>query len=245
MNSLSQIVIMNVYKREQEGKYLKKLIEVSAKPLGIPVQISFDDGSLGVWKNYVQALTMGGGREGTHRIIIQDDVTFDRNILEKVNYILEHAPEDRIICLYNPTNSDYLDCHKQGRHVLATDINFWLQCTIYPNELMRDFVAKLDLYAKESRNEDDRLAAWLQLRKEKLFAVVPSLVQHFGAFRSSLGTPGKVGQFIRNSQTYDNQFDVTKVDWEAEFANPFEAKMRKDYTKVVMREEFFKEYGKW
>lgn len=37
MIKLSQIIILNVPKREREGKYLKKLIETSAKPFGIEV----------------------------------------------------------------------------------------------------------------------------------------------------------------------------------------------------------------
>ena len=42
MIKLSQIIILNVPKREREGKYLKKLIETSAKPFGIEVSISMN-----------------------------------------------------------------------------------------------------------------------------------------------------------------------------------------------------------
>jgi hypothetical protein len=245
-NYLSQIVVMNVYRREREGKYLKKLIDISAKPYGIPVQISMDDGSLGVWKNFCQTLTMGGGLEDKpFRMVVQDDVSFDRNILPKIQHILKYAPKDKIIVLYNPTNTDYLECHKQGKHVLATDINFWLQAAIYPNSFTKEFVETMDIQAKEERNDDDRLSAYLQVRKEKLFAIVPSLIQHYGAFRSNFKVSGAVGGVIRNSSTYDNQFDVESVDWEAEFKDPFIAKLRKDYAKVVMKEEFLKEWGKF
>ena len=56
MIKLSQIIILNVPKREREGNYLKKLIETSTKPYGIPVSISMDRGK-GLWDNYSQALT--------------------------------------------------------------------------------------------------------------------------------------------------------------------------------------------
>ena len=49
MIKLSQIIILNVPKREREGKYLKKLIETSAKPYDIPVSISMDRGK-GLWE---------------------------------------------------------------------------------------------------------------------------------------------------------------------------------------------------
>ena len=236
---------MNVYKRQQEGKYLQKLIDISAKPFGIPVQISYDNGSLGIWKNFAQSLTMGGGKEGTHRMVVHDDISFDRNILEKIIHIMKHAPKDKIVVFYNPTNSDYTECHKEGKHVLSTDVNFWCQAAIYPNDVAKDFIDKMELYAKDNRNDDDRLSAYLKIHKTNLFAVVPSLVQHFGAFRSNFKQSGNVGNTVRYSTTYDNQLDVESVDWENEFSHPFMAKMKKDYVKDVVRAEFYEEYKKW
>ena len=241
-NSLSQIVIMNVYKREQEGKYLQKLIGIGAKPHGIPVQISMDDGSLGVWKNFVQCLTMGGGISGTHRMVVQDDISFDRNVLDKILHILKFAPKDKIIVIYNPTNSDYETCSKEGHHVLRTDMNFWLQAAIYPNDLAKEFVEEMQRIAKDERNEDDRLSAFLKLHKSYLYVIVPSMVQHFGAFRSNFKIGGKAGKVIRYSSTYDNQFDVESVDWVKEFENPYIGKLNKDYVKEVVRKEFLDEY---
>lgn len=237
-NSISQIVIMNYYKREKEGKYLKKLVEISARKYGIPVQIAFDDGSLGVWGNYAQALTMGGGREGSHRIVIHDDMSFDRNVLEKIMYILEKAPSNKILMMYNPTNTDYIECNQNNRHVLETYQNFWAQCGIYPNAFIDDFVNEMNVMAREDRADDDRLAAYLKKHDMSLFSIVPSLIQHFGAFRSTFNFPGKVGQFVRNSSTYDSQFDVKKVDWKYEFNNPVKSKLNKDYTKLVYKEEY-------
>lgn len=101
MIKLSQIIILNVPKREREGKYLKKLIETSTKPYGIPVSISMDRGK-GLWDNYSQALTQEVA-EGTHRMVIHDDITFDRNILAKILHILSFAPENNVISFYNPT----------------------------------------------------------------------------------------------------------------------------------------------
>lgn len=235
---ISQIVIMNYYKREKEGKYLKKLIEVSTRNLGIPVQIAFDDGTLGVWGNYAQALTMKGGNGNSHRMVIHDDMSFDRNILEKIIYVLENAPDDKILMMYNPTNNDYTECVNKGKHVLETYQNFWAQCGLYPNDFCEPFVNEMNLMSREERADDDRLAAYLKMHGMTLFAIVPSIIQHFGAYRSTFNFPGKVGGYVRNSSNYDNQFDVKKIDWKAEFENPYKSKMNKDYTKVVYKEEY-------
>lgn len=53
---ISQIEIMNYWKRKQEGQYMKKLIEVCANPLGIPVYLSYDDGALVFFRNNKKAL---------------------------------------------------------------------------------------------------------------------------------------------------------------------------------------------
>lgn len=238
MNLISQIVIMNYHKRKGEGQYLKKLIEVSAKPLGIPVQIAFDDGSLGIWGNYAQALTMKSDKEGTHRIVIHDDMSFDRNILEKILYILQYVPKDKVVMLYNPTNSDYTECYKSGKHILETTQNFWAQCGIYPNEWAKEFVTEMSIMAREERADDDRLAAYLKHHNQTLFAVVPAFMQHFGAYRSTFNFPGKVNGVERNSSTVDTQLNVQTIDWVKEFANPYMAKMNKDYTKLVYKEEY-------
>lgn len=241
MIKLSQIIILNVPKREREGKYLKKLIEVSAKPFGIDVSISMDRG-LGLWDNFSQALTQEV-KEGSHRMIIHDDITFDRNILEKILYILSHAPENNVISFYNPTNGDYTDCHAKGKHVISTVSNFWLQACVYPNELAADFVAESNKMTTDPIYYDDsRLRAYLHAKKTVLYAIVPGLVQHFGAYRSTFRNPGSVGGIQRYSQTYDNQFDVKGINWENEFSNPYHAKSTKDWVKEIVNKEFLDEY---
>lgn len=238
MNKISQIVIMNYHKRKKEGQYLKKLIEVSAKPYGIPVQLAFDDGSLSVWGNFAQALTMGGGTDGNYRIVIHDDMTFDRNILDKIIHILECLPENKILMLYNPTNQDYTECYEKGRHVLETSCNFWAQCGLYPNELAKEFVDEMNLMSKEDRADDDRLAGYLQRHNMTLFSVVPAFIQHLGAYRSTFNIPGSINGVERNSSTVDTQFDVGMCNWYREFASPYKSKMNKDYVKIVYKEEY-------
>lgn len=243
MIKLSQIIILNVPKREREGKYLKKLIEVSAKPFGIDVSISMDRG-LGLWDNFSQALTQRV-KEGTHRMIIHDDITFDRNILEKILYILSYAPEKNVISFYNPTNGDYTDCHAKGKHVIATKTNFWLQASVYPNDLAKDFVETSNkMTDDQNRYDDSRLKAYLQVKDLYLYAIVPGLVQHFGAYRSTFGNPGAVGGIQRYSQTYDNQLDAKSIDWAAEFVAPYLAKSSKDWVKEIVNKEFLDEYKK-
>ena len=244
MIKLSEIIILNVPKREREGKYLKKLIETSSKEFGINVSISMDRG-LGLWDKYSHALTKEITGQGTHRMVIHDDVTFDRNILSKILYILSFAPEQNIISFYNPTNGDYTDCFAKGKHVISTRTNFWLQASVYPNKLAKDFVETSNkMTDDQSRYDDSRLKAYLQAKGVDLYAIVPGLIQHFGAYRSTFKNPGSVGGIQRNSSTYDNQLDVKSIDWEREFKEPYLAKSSKDWVKEIVNKEFLDEYKK-
>ena len=96
----------------------------------------------------------------------------------------------------------------------------------------------------QTRYDDSRLKAYLQARGIDLYAIVPGLVQHFGAYRSTFNNPGSVGGIPRNSKTYDNQLDVESVDWESEFKNPYLAKSSKDWVKEIVNKEFLDEYKK-
>lgn len=243
MIKLSQIIILNVPKREREGKYLKKLIETSAKPFGIEVSISMDRG-LGLWDNYSRALTQDVA-EGTHRMVVHDDISFDRNILEKILYILSFAPEHNVVSFYNPTNGDYTDCFAKGKHVISTKTNFWLPASIYPNDLAKDFVETSNkMTGDQTRCDDSRLKAYLQAKDINLYAIVPGLVQHFGAYRSTFATPGSIGGIQRYSKIYNNQLDVKSINWKEEFQNPYFAKSSKDWVKEIVNKEFLDEYKK-
>lgn len=242
---LSAIVILNCLSREREGKFLQKQLSTIASKFNIPVYISFDDGTMGVWKNFKQALTMKVG-EGTHRMVIHDDMAFDRNILEKILHIMEYAPQDCPIAFYNPTNGGYKECEEKGHHVLKTSTNVWLPATIYPESFIPDFLDFNTEHIKEKAPEDDRFVAYLQHAKKSIYAVVPSLTQHLGAFRSNFSQGGITPSGVpRYSTNYDTQFDVKSVDWEKEFADPYTDKMNVNFIKKVVKDEFLKNGGKF
>lgn len=240
---ISQIEIMNYWKRKQEGQYMKKLVEVCAKPLGIPVYISYDDGSLGFSKNYKKALTEHEECEGTHRIVIHDDITFDRNVLEKIIYIMKRAPQDTMVSFFNPTNKLYEEC---DRHVLKTQSNFWVPCAVYPKEIVRDMTVTLETISKEQYKEgveDAQVAAYLQYAEKYAYVVVPGLIQHLGAYRSTLNIPGEIAGVPRNSCRYDNQLKVENIDWEEEFDKPYDKEPNKNWTKRFLQEKYSNEYS--
>jgi hypothetical protein len=225
---ISQIEIMNFWKRKQEGQYMKKLIEISAKPHGIPVYLSYDDGSIGPYKNFKKALTEHSECDGTHRLVIHDDMTFERNVLDKIIYIMQRAPQDAFVSFYTPTNKVIENCNK---HLLKSLTIYWMPCIAIPNNVVHKKIAEIERICKDEYKDilvESQFRAYLQETKTYFFTVVPGLVQHLGAYRSTLKIGGEVVGTPRNSSRYDNQLNVEGIDWVEEFKEPYEAEKSKD-----------------
>ena len=234
------IVILNVYTRKNEGLYLQKLLNISAEKLGIKVLISFDDGSLGVWKNFQQALSIGKN-EYSHRLMLHDDMLIERGAIEKINHILPFVPEGGYFNIYNPDNTDYEKAIAAGKRIMKTDTNFWSQATVYPEDDIKNFLAFNNENTKDDYPwEDRRLAFYLQATKKSMFCLIPGLAQHLGAFRSTFGFPGKIVKKKRYSASFDGSQNVETVDWTKEFSQPYLSRMVNDHANVIAKEEFLK-----
>ena len=225
MKSLSTIVILNHEKRLAEGKYMKKILDKQASPLGIETVLSIDrtPTNTGIWENYRKALIMKPKTPEKWRLIVHDDIMFPGDALKKILHIMDYAP-DEPLSFYNPTNKAYLEAHEKGKHVLRTNANFWSQAMATPIHIARRYDEWADKNVKSEYKWEDRRMG-LYFNENNIFAncVIPSLVQHVGYNRSLFKIPGRCGKYYRNSKTYDSNFNVHAVDWGREFKNPHTA----------------------
>lgn len=177
---------------------------------------------LGITLNYLNVLAY----ETPHdwKIIIHDDVTISKELFHKINHVLKFSPEN-YISFYNPTNKGYIEGNKSGKHILKTYSNWWSQCHAVPKSVA-EYVVR---WAKKEENkryvlkyaEDGLIARLFSKNLMPIYALMPSLIQHIGYADSTFGLPARCGKNLRNSSTYDMEFDVTKIDWEHEFKNPY------------------------
>lgn len=239
---LGLIVILNVFRRREEGLYLQRLLQGIASPFGIEVLISYDDGTLKIWKNFQNALT-AGSNTGTHRLIIHDDVVFDRTFLEKTIHILNYLPSNSYLSLFNPDNKEYKMSVATGKRILKTTSNFWLPATIYEDNEAKTFLEWQSKYIKDEFPDGDdlRLHFYLQENGKFNYSVCPGLFQHIGAYRSNFKQGGKIGKNARWSATYNPSQNVLFCEWDEEFKNPFLSKIKYDYNKFAT-DQYFKDY---
>jgi len=243
VRAISTIIILNHFKRKKEGLALKKLIEKQTDKHGIDVKISFDAGGLGVWGNYQQALQMDSKENEVWRMIIQDDMLFPRQALDKILHILKFAPEDPV-SFYAPTNKAYKEAVQTQHRIIKTHTNFWTQCFLMPTNLVAPFLSFCEEnVSHEYPYEDRRLCLFLQEHDIHAWCVVPGLVQHLGGFRSVMGFPGKVGKYFRYSNYFNPRQEVFNEDWTYQFDNPMLSNVSIDKSKMLGKKVMAKLYG--
>jgi hypothetical protein len=221
MKNLGLIQIVNHHSREREAKAMAMLLERESDE---PVEQVVDYDTWGVWKTYRKAFDTPNNKEW--RLILQDDVSFSCGLLENIDEILNFVPQKTWMSFYCPTNGSFKECYQMGCHVLKSPSNFSCLCMAMRESDISAF-RKWELssgYPEDQISEDARMKTFNLDEGHLVYTIVPSLTQHLGAYRSTLGTNGKVGKFHRNSFCYEPDFDVQSVDWKDAMSKPYKCK---------------------
>ena len=178
----------------------------------------------GLLENYMKIVIHIAKNQPNGAIIIHDDITFSKDVYKKMCYVIKEANLPNLLSFYNPTNKGYIECDKQGKHVLKTHSNWWSQCVYMPNSIAKTL--EYQFYKNyttviNTLAEDRFMCSVFSNQDINAYAIVPSMIQHVGYDKSTLGIPAKVGKHARKSSTFDSSFDVYSVDWAAEFKEPY------------------------
>ncbi len=235
MENVDAIVILSTPKRKNEGFSLAKIVQQAEGIDDVPVLVSVDEWQ-NIWANFKKALRLEGGRGGKWRIILHDDMSFGRNSYKKINYVLNFMP-DKSISFFNPNNRLFDDAIEKGHHVMETPNAFWMNSIAMLKSEIEDVISWADsMYRLDYTIEDTRYFHYLETFEKTAFVILPSLIQHLGYNRSSVGIPGICGTRPRMAMNYTPDFDVYNVDWEKEIKNRIYKKHYYNYLKSV---------GKW
>jgi hypothetical protein len=217
----SHIYIMNVPNRIQEAKIIKKLFERSGDK---QIIINTDDVKAGPFANQRAILERSKTEcpESEFIIIAHDDICFALDILTSISTILKAAPKDNFINFYCTSNAGFHKAINSGKHIYKTKSNFWMPLHAFPTSLIDDYLMHTDQTCPvDYICEDMRIRKFCRDQNVCWYNVIPSLSQHLGAYRSELGNNGKVFKVVRNSDSFEPDFDVESIDWKKEFADPF------------------------
>ena len=222
---INRAYIMSVEDREREGAAVEALVRLAVEHAKLDIEVfrMVDrNRALGVWGNFKRCLEHDVQPDEHMRLVFQDDVSFSRTCLAKMNHVSKFVPEGSPLGFYNPANRGYVEAAEKGYRILTTHTNLWLQATAFPTHAMSDAIRWLEKrVSPEYGSADRRLCMWMKDTGVMAYAHLPGLVQHLGAFRSTLGYPGKVGKYERVSRNWEPDCDVQGVDWGEEFAYPY------------------------
>jgi len=216
--NFSKVRIVNCIEREKEGIVQQRLLQRQSK--NVDVSIAFDPEMWGAWKTYKTALDVSD--ESDWLIMMEDDVSFPVDILARMDFILDSAPKNAFVFFYVPTNNKMKDAYDSNHKIVKTKYNWWMQCTAIPKKHREGLLKTIDeIWPLESDSGDGRVKKYIHVNNVEAYNIMPSLYQHLGTFRSSLGHSGIINGTARQSFCYEPNSKTFEIDWEKEFANPF------------------------
>jgi len=199
---------------EAQGREARVFTDKTDRAPGLPRY-------LGLATNYLNILSDPVPSGSEWKIVIHDDIAIPDGMFDKMEYVMQFAPVTTL-SFYNPTKNLLHNAWKTGHFALRTKTTWWSQCSAHHVRRIAPYVAwarsKVEIGVL---GEDSCYLQYLNYSGLWLFYVLPSFTQHLGYDRSIFGIPFKCGTRLRNSDNYQPDFDVTKVDWVRHFAFPF------------------------
>lgn len=214
--------------RLQEGEALKA--ELSS--LGIEANLIIDETDyyrtrneykyLGLNRSFFHKILGNSYDTDDWRIILQDDIELADQFKETIEKVLEVAPRS-VIMFYNPTNKLFKEAWEQKKHIIKGQYHLWVQCVAFHKDFIPPMLNWFDEHIVNwgADGEDALVQNYLSLTDQYFYAILPSLVQHTGYDKSTLGNQPVIVKNKRTAENYQKDYDFSAVDWEQEFRNPF------------------------
>jgi hypothetical protein len=153
----------------------------------VPVSVIEDTRLEGCWPTHRRALE--AARDVSHHVVLQDDLGLCRDFIASVKEVIKARPGN-LIALY--TNSPAVFRARSRRESWVEYAGGYGPAMIWPRYLIKEFLEWQDAHISGKFEFDDvRVSMWLIKTSRKAFATVPSLVEHLGCGRSTLGLNGR------------------------------------------------------
>lgn len=166
--------------------------------LTVDFQIISDWRKDGAWPTAKRCWEHGIRIDGTHHMVLQDDITVCDDFLLAVHEIIR-ACIDSPISLYANRKICEEAKRRDAKWCKIPD-GTWGQAIILPTDSIPMFLGWQENHIKPSfKHDDTRLAMWCVATGNDAMCPMPSLVDHHGATKSLLGQshPSKVARWFQ------------------------------------------------
>ena len=184
-------------------------VGVLKRGLGSVVKVVWDHEHRGTWWNAERAWrSMRGG--ATHHLVLQDDVTVCEDFPATVVAALAHAPYGPVGFYANVKEVE--EARERGDSWVSYTWGLWGQAMCLPAPMVGQFLRWQKLNVKPDYPWDDgRMSLFCEATGIRSHLTVPSLVDHMGDLRSSVGNRAPMARRARWYVGHDQT--AADVDW--------------------------------
>ena len=152
------------------------------------------------WAGYRLVLQRAVEKEGTHFVVLQDDVTLCHDFPLAVRDAVEEHPNEVLSLwvggLRQPTTKLYRQAQIRGERwvqIYFSDIHH-VVALVWPRRLAEEFLewtgsAMLPGDGRNQQSDDAIVGAWARRTKNYFRATIPCLVEHEDEVESTIGRP--------------------------------------------------------
>lgn len=199
-------------------EHLHEALQVAAGGADVVFDPAWD-GKPNPWRTYRGALesTPAGA---SHRVVVQDDARMCTGFREQLEQAVAARPDSMVVLWHGgqPRENVYLidRAYAAGQAWVELDIRRWVPvvAVCWPVRLIRPALEWVDgeKYPPAFRSDDEIVGRAMRALGERVYATVPSLVQHDDLEPSLMGKRGRNGQDPgRVARVFRD--DPGRVDW--------------------------------
>lgn len=187
-------VVMAYKDRKNRIPYLRKMLG--------NLDVSLDDGSLGLWGNSKKCW-LSYDKSADYHLVIQDDAVICKDFYERLESIIKKHNEEYVYCLYfrlksRKTHSEMNEAASSALKEKGFHFNRlqFAVALVIPTKIINDMIDYADnLDPIKYKNTDDlRFSKYLNSINKKVFYPLPSLVDHSTEGESLAGNGHNLGR---------------------------------------------------
>lgn len=186
---------------------------LAASPYISNVELHANSKDRQIWDDARECWLAGTQMDGTHHIVMQDDVKLCESFGQAAYNAISALP-NRNICFYG-TRKVFAEALADGYRWVRYNGGFWGQCPCIPTMWIEEAIEFGDYYTKDDFQADDcRLSLWNELDGQyDTWVTVPQLVEHLGSEDSARGSIPPGGQWTAGVFVEDTSLSPTEIDW--------------------------------
>ena len=166
-----EVRIQHSPNRERQLDFLLHSLQTD-KPHNVKVTIINDDVSC--WNGCRKALNC----KADYICVLQDDVLVCKDFLPTIERLVKLVT-DKPITLFTPLEMANT-ARTWQRSWMTIKLWFYAQGYIMPRDLAKDFLDFAERHTNKRNIDDEKLAIWVWKRDLRVWATMPSLVEHIG-----------------------------------------------------------------